>query len=159
MCILVYNQDEATLKLTYVIGKNSVAHIRHMTTPKLELQAAVYGVRLRKQILSEHDVRIDKTYHWNDSSTVLQWLQAAHEKQQVFVANRAADTGKLINGDTSKVKGVENPAEIGTRGMSIEGLRESAWLNGPALLQAEECKWPKQWCQVNELNPSEISVL
>ena len=56
MCIVAYLQDQATLKLTYVIGKCRVALIRHMTIPKLELQAAVYGVRLRKQILNEHDV-------------------------------------------------------------------------------------------------------
>ena len=63
MCIVDYLQDEATLRLTYVIRKCRVAPIRHMTIPKLELQAAVYGVCLRKQILSEHDVRIDKIYH------------------------------------------------------------------------------------------------
>ena len=91
MCIVAYLQDEATLKLTYIIGKCRVAPDRHMTIPKLELQAAVHGVRLRKQILNGHDVRIDKIYHWTDSSTVLQWLQAAHKKQQVFVANIAAE--------------------------------------------------------------------
>ena len=42
MCIVAYLQDEATLKLTYVIGKCRMAPIRHMTIPKLELQAAVY---------------------------------------------------------------------------------------------------------------------
>ena len=157
MCIVAYLQDEATLKLTYVKGKGRVAPIRHMTVPKLELQAAVYGVRLGKQILNEHDVKIDKIYHWTDSSTVLQWLQAAHKKQQVFVANRAAEI--LENSSMDKwrhVKGVENPADIGTRGMSIEGLKEFVWLNGPAWLQADEEKWPKLWCQVNELEPEQV---
>ena len=157
MCIVAYLQDEATLKLTYVIGKCCVAPIRHMTVPKLELQAAVYGVRLRKQILNEHDVKIDKIYHWTDSSKVLQWLQAAHKKQQVFVANRAAEILENSSMDQWRhVKGVENPADIGTRGMSIEGLKESVWLNGPAWLQADEKKWPKLWCQVNELEPEQV---
>ena len=71
MCIVAYLQEEATLKPTYVIGKCRVAPIRHTTILKLELQAAVYGVRLRKQILNEHDVRIDEIYHWTDSLTVL----------------------------------------------------------------------------------------
>ena len=157
MCVVAYRQDEATLKLTYVIGKCRVAPIRHMTVPKLELQAAVYGVRLRKQILNEHDVKIDKIYHWTDSSTVLQWLQAAHKKQQVFVANRAAEILENSSMDQWRhVKGVENPADIGTRGMSIEGLKESVWLNGPAWLHADEEKWPKLWCQVNELEPEQV---
>ena len=100
MSIVAYLQEEATLKPTYVIGKCLVAPIRHMTIPKLELQAAVYGVRLRKQILNEPVVRIEKISHWTDSSIVLKCLQAAHKKQQVFVANRAAEinTGKLIDG-------------------------------------------------------------
>ena len=99
-----------------------MAPIRHMSIPKLELQAAVYGVRLRKQILNKHDVKIDKIFHWTDSSTVLKWLQAAHKKQQLFVANRAAEILENSSIDQWRhVKGVENPADIGTPGMFIEG--------------------------------------
>ena len=141
MCIVAYLQDETTLRMTYVIGKCCVAPIRHMTKPKLELQAAVYGVRLKKQILNEYDVRIDKIYHWTTSSTVLQWLQAAHKKHQVFVANRAAEIlENSLMDQWRHVKGVENPADIATRGMSIEGLKEFIWLNGPAWLQTDEEK-------------------
>ena len=91
MCIVAYLQDKAKLRLAYVIGKCRVAPIKYMTIPKLELQAAVYGFLLRKQILNQHDVKIDKIYHRTNSSTVLQWLQAAYKKQQVFVANKAAE--------------------------------------------------------------------
>ena len=72
---------------------------------EVRIKAAFYGVGLRKQILNEH-VKIDKIYHWTNSSTVQEWLQAAHKKQQVFVANRAAEileTHQWINGDTSNV--------------------------------------------------------
>ena len=125
MCIVAYLKDEATLRLTYVIGKCRVTPIRHMTIPKLDLQAAVYGVRLRKQILSHNVVKIDKTYHWTNSSTMLQWLQAAHKEQQTFVANRAAEIlENSLMDQWRHVKGVENPADMGTRGMSIEGLKE-----------------------------------
>ena len=158
MCIAAYLQDEATLKLTYVIGKCRVAPIRHITIPKLELQAAVHGVRLRKQILNEHDVKIDKIFHWIDSSTVLRWLQAVHKKQQVFVAKRAAEILENSSMDQWRhLKGVDNPADIGTRGMTIEGLKESVWLNGPAWLQADEEKWPKPWCKENELEPEQVT--
>ena len=158
MCIVAYLQDEATLKLTYVIGKCRVAPIRHTTIPKLELQAAVYGVRLKRQILREHDVKIDKVYHWTDSSTVLQWLQSAHKKQQVFVANRAAEILESSSMDQWRhVKGIENPADIGTRGMSIEGLKESVWLNGPAWLHTDEEKWPKPWCQANKIEAEQAT--
>ena len=158
VCIVAYLGDKAALKLTYMIGKCRVAPIRHKTIPQLELQAAVYGVRLRRPILREHDVRIDKIYHWTNSSTVLQCLQSAHKKQQMFVANRAAEILENSSMDQCKhVKGIENPADIGTRGMSIESLKESGWLNGPACLQTDEEKYPKRWCQVNEAEAEQVT--
>ena len=44
---------------------------------------------------------------------------------------------------------IEKPADIGTRGMPIENIKESGWLNGPAWLKKDE-KWPKPWWQVIE---------
>ena len=41
--------------------------------------------------------------------------------------------------------------------MSIEGLKKSVWLNGPAWLQADEEKWPKPWCQVNEVEAEQAT--
>ena len=55
------------------------------------------------------------------------------------------------------VKGVKSPAYFGTRGMSIEGLKESVCLNGPAWLQTDEEKWPKQWGQVNEAEAEQFT--
>ena len=135
MCKLEYLQDEATLKLTFVIGKCRVAPIRHTTIPKLELQAAVYGVRLRNQILRKHVVKIDTIYLCADSSTVLQWLHSVHKKQQVFIVNRAAEILENFSmNQWGHIKGIENPADIDTRGMSIEGIKESWWFNKPAWL-------------------------
>ena len=82
-----------------------------------------------------------------------------HKKQQLFDANRA-EMRILENSSMDQwrhVKGVENTADIGTRRMSIEDLKESVWLNGPAWLQADEEKWPKPWCQVNELEPEQVT--
>ncbi|XP_075248317.1 uncharacterized protein LOC142341284 [Convolutriloba macropyga] len=158
MCIVAYLPDETTLKVTYVIGKCRVAPIRHKTIPNLELQAAVYGVRQKRQILREHDVKIDKVYHWTDSSTVLQWLQSAHKKQQVFVANRAAEILESSSMDQWRhVKGIENPVDIVTGRMSIEGLKESVWLNRPAWLHTDEEKWPKPWCQANKVEAEQAT--
>ena len=81
-------------------------------------------------------------------------------KKQVFVANRAAE--KLENSSMNQwrhVIRVENPADIRTRGMSIEGLKEFVCLNEPAWLQGSEDNWPKPWCQENELEPSKLQVL
>ena len=79
MCIVAYLQDEATI-------------------PKLELQAAVYGVRLRKQIINEHDDKLTKSF-----------IRPIHQrsysgyKQRTKITNvrceqSSGDTRKVIDG-------------------------------------------------------------
>ena len=127
-----------------VIGKCRVAPIRNMTVAKLDMQAAVFGVRLRELILEEHDIEVDRIVQWTDSTTVLQWLHASNNKQPVFVANRVAEI--LENSTIDQWRHVEtkkNPADIGTRGMTVEALKESEWLTGPGWLTETEDAWPK----------------
>ena len=69
-------------------------------------------------------MKIEKIYHWTDLSTVLQWIQSAHKKQQVFVANRAAE--KLENSSIDQwrhVKGVENQQVLAQEGFPLEASR------------------------------------
>ena len=85
-------------------------------------------------------------------------VTASSQEKQIFVANRAAE--KLENSSMDQcrhVKGVENPADIGTTWMPIEGLKESVWLNGLARLQSAEEKWSKPWCQVNEFEAEQAT--
>ena len=62
-----------------------------LSCSRLELQAALHSVRLRKLIIEEHDLLIDSVTHWTGSITVFQWLHSSDRKQNVFVANRAAE--------------------------------------------------------------------
>ena len=65
-----------------------------------------------------------------------QWPQAAQMKQQVFVANRVAEILEHLSMDQWRhVKGVENPADIGTQGESNERFQMPAWLDEPAWLK------------------------
>ena len=106
-----------------------------MTVAKLEMQAAVFGVKLRELILAEHDIEVDLIVHWTDSTTVLQWLHASNNKQPVFVANRVAEILENSTIDPWRhVEGKMNPADIGTRRLTVEALNESEWLTGPAWL-------------------------
>ena len=147
MCIVAYIRalTPSGTEVSFVTGKCRIAPMKQQTIPKLELQAALYSVRLRQLIEKEHDIKMDSVTHWTDSMTVLRWLHAAHKKQQVFVANRV---GEILDQSTvdewRHVKGSMNPADIGTRGVTLEQLRESEWLNGPAWLQDEPENWPEQ---------------
>ena len=91
-------------------------------------------------------------------SQTVSCLQAANKKQQLFAANRAAEILENSSMDQWRhVKVVENPADIGARGMSIEDLKDSVWLNGPAWPQRSKNKWPKPWCQEKELELEQVT--
>ena len=51
--------------------------MRHLSIPRLELQAAVMAVRLKEQIVTEHEMKINNCSFWSDSTTVLQWIRSA----------------------------------------------------------------------------------
>ena len=65
--------------------------MRHFSIPRMELQAAVMAVRLKEQIVKEHEMKINSCSFWSDSTTVLLWIHSSHRKQQVFVANQVAE--------------------------------------------------------------------
>ena len=112
--------------------------------PRLEWQAAVMAVRLKEQIVKEHEMKMNSFSFWSDSTTVLQWIHSSHRKQQVFVANRVVEI--LDTTDVSQwkpVSGINNPADIGTRAINIEELKRSKWLTGPAWLKPPESEWPE----------------
>ena len=148
MCAVAYLRSqpkEYSADLAFVIGKCRVAPMRHLSMPRLELQAAVMAVRLKEQIVKEHEMKISSCSFWSDSTTVLQWIHSSHRKQQVFVANRVAEI--LDTTDVSQwkhVSGINNPADNGTRAINIEELKRSEWLTGPAWLKRPESEWPEQ---------------
>ena len=65
-------------------------------------------------------------------------MYSADKKQNVFVANRAAEILEASSTDEWKhIRGELNPSDIGTRGTTIAKLSESEWLSGPSWLKNE----------------------
>ena len=91
MCMVAYFRDQQTRKLAYVLAKWRVAPMKQQSIPRLELQAAMNGTRLKQLIVDEHDVQIERTFFWTDLTTVLHWLHGADKKQPVFVVNRVTE--------------------------------------------------------------------
>ena len=148
MCTVAYLRSQPkkySADLAFVIRKCRVAPMRHLSIPRLEFQAAVMAVRLKEQIVKEHEMKTNSCSFWSDSTAVLQWIHSTHHKQQVFVANRVAKI--LDTTDVSQwkhVSGVNNPADIGTRAINIEELKKSEWLTGLAWLNWPESEWSEQ---------------
>ena len=74
MCIVAYFQAEVNdgVEVSFVLGKCTIDPITQLSLPRLELQAAVYSVRLRTLLVQEHDSLFDSVTHCTDSVTVLQ---------------------------------------------------------------------------------------
>ena len=53
------------------MGKSRLAPIKTLTMPRLELNAAVTGVKLYNTIIHEIDLSIEKVKFWSDSTLAL----------------------------------------------------------------------------------------
>ena len=162
MCIVACfrGETEEGIEVSFVVGKCRIAPIKQLSIPRLELQAVLYSVRLRKLIIQEHDLPINSVTHWTDSVTVLQWLNSADKRQNVFVANRAA--AEILENSTidewKHIRGELNPSDIGTRGITIEKLSDSEWLTGPSWLRDHPDDWPLSSQPVNVIREDHAEV-
>ena len=95
--IRTQKQDEI-FQTSYLLGKCKVAPIKQISVPKLELEAAVLGTRLRTLIETEMTLKFEKVYLWTDSRVVLDWISST-KKQNVFVSNRLEEIKKTTKTD------------------------------------------------------------
>ena len=143
-------------------SKNRLAPQRNVSLPRLELQGAVTASRLAESILLELDKVLGVTheYLWRDSTIVCAWVRSESGKFVTFVADRVAEIQEntVRHADAPcqlrHVKGIQNPADLLTRGLGAEEFLGSSdfWLYGPEWLQKTEEHWPAElvssWTQV-----------
>ncbi|XP_055633462.1 uncharacterized protein LOC129773832 [Toxorhynchites rutilus septentrionalis] len=135
-----------TSKCALVTAKTKVAPLKHLSIPRMELQAAVLGTRLIRFILESHTVTITERYMWSDSTTVLAWLRADPRKYKQYVTCRIGEI--LEQTDVNEwwwVPSKNNPADFATKwgsGPSVDV--KGAWFQGPSFLYQPMEGWPKQ---------------
>lgn len=136
----------------FVAGKSKCAPIKPLSIPRLELQAAVLGVRLKEAIVSSHNIKPSKITFWSDSKTVVQWIQSDCRIYKQFVAHRIAEILEYSEVKQWRwVPGSQNPADDATRPQYFSGKTSiSRWLNGPAFLKGDEEHWPKIPAAINK---------
>ena len=86
-----YCLEDESYHTALVMAKSKLAPIRTLSLPRLELCAAVTGVRLYQQIIKEIDLTIHQIYFWSDSTLTLQYISNTTQRFKVFVANRVTE--------------------------------------------------------------------
>ncbi|XP_075157543.1 uncharacterized protein LOC142230803 [Haematobia irritans] len=85
----VITQNKVTVSL--VSAKVKVAPKQPLSIPRLELMAAVLGVRLANSICDVPNMKLEMRCFWSDSLTVLSWLNADPKKYKQFVMHRIGE--------------------------------------------------------------------
>ena len=100
-------------------AKTRVAPSKALSIPRLELMAAVIGVRLSSKISSVMDMKMDQSVFWSDSVNVLWWVRGRSREFKLFVSNRVGEIQSSTDPDQWRyVPTSVNPADILSRGMA-----------------------------------------
>ncbi|XP_036340014.1 uncharacterized protein LOC118749325 [Rhagoletis pomonella] len=134
-------QYKTSVTVVFAYGKSRCSPIKPLSIPRLKLQSAVLGTRLKESIVANHDTQPKNVVFWTDSKTVIQWLRSDARRYKQYVSNRISEILQSTNPNQWRwVPGKLNPADEGTRLHTFSP--SSKWLNGPPFLRLREDEWP-----------------
>jgi len=155
-CIYLVCNDQCQL----VFAKAKVSPLKTQTLARLELQAAFVGIRWLQFVKSQSRLEVAAAHAWSDSMTVLQWIQGQPHRWKTFVANRVSE----IQTQSAKLAlqwhhcpGTDNPADLPSRGATVESLASSTWSKGPAWLPTPS-QWPSTPVKPTDQSVAEIKL-
>ena len=129
------------IRSSLVGSKTKVAPVQGDTTPRLELSGARLLSKYMSTVIKSLRIPVVSVQCYTDSMGVLgQILRSSDEKQTVFVLNRVRAIHQAIPAaEWFHVDGVQNPADIASRGISSQDfLNHALWLSGPPWLTTME---------------------
>ena len=138
--------DDGDVSVIFVAAKPRVAPLKVITVPRLELVAAVIGVRLSKFVGKSLDMLVKEYVFWSDSENVIYWLRNESRCFKPFVASRVGEIHDSVSPSQWRhVPGKLNSADKATRGLTAKELiNDKEWLFGPSFLHEDPSKWPEQ---------------
>lgn len=141
---LRFHQNEI-IECALVGAKTRVAPLKFVSTPRLELQAALVGSRLASKIVESHQIKIGERFFWSDSKDTISWIRSDRRRYSQFVAFRVGEI--LETTEMSEWKWIptkQNVADEGTKWQKLPDLSpNSRWYRGPEFLWRNMERWPQ----------------
>jgi hypothetical protein len=139
-------RDDESVRVTIIASKTRVTPLAPTSTPRLELLAAVLGLRLATSITTSLGMPLSNVRFWSDSMNVLYWIRGKGRQFRPFVANRIGEIQSLTDPEQWQyIHTKENPADLCSRGVSVKELSQSElWWQGPTFLKLNELEWPRR---------------
>lgn len=127
-----------------ISSKSKVAPNRCISIPRMELQAAIIGVRLASFIKESHSIVFKSCVFWTDSRNVLCWLRSP-QRFKIFVAHRVSEIREETStADWKWVPSKLNPADHITKWKQREENVPTNWFSGPKFLTEDVSQWPTE---------------
>ncbi|XP_055527326.1 uncharacterized protein LOC129719942 [Wyeomyia smithii] len=115
-----------TVECAIVGAKTRVAPLKFVSIPRLELQAAVIGVRLADRIMQSLSFHVHQRFFWTDSRDVLCWIRSDHRRYSQFVAFRISEIQETTEAaDWGHKRSKENVADDATKWQRVPDLTEN----------------------------------
>ncbi|CAC5424074.1 unnamed protein product [Mytilus coruscus] len=158
---VIYARHEyksGTISTRLIAAKSRVAPLTSVSITRLELMAAVLGLRLALSVKHALEVHEDNMTFWSDSMNVLYWIRGRSREYKPFVANRIGEIHTSSNPTQWRhVPTKVNPADLVSRGRKIKQLQSDViWWNGSEFLQEEEPQWPEINIQIENVRDTEL---
>lgn len=163
--------ENAAAAVAYVVGRHSgiretmivssktkVAPNKCISIPRMELQAAVIGIRLSMHVKEEHSICFEKCVFWTDSRNVLCWIRSP-KQFKVFVAHRISEIRESSKPlDWRYVPTKLNPADHATKWKSWLEKTPADWFTGPEFIRNEPEEWPAEPENLPTINEDILEV-
>ena len=134
-----------------------MAPLKAVSIPRLELMAAIIGVRLAASIGQTLEIPSNKWVFWSDAMDVLHWIRGRSRTFKPFVSNRVGEIQNITEpAQWRYVPTGDNPADLVSRGMAVTSLAISdKWWTGATFLYLSPNEWPEN--KIDVMSPgSEI---